>query len=257
MNAEQFHDALSQLPSDLVAETDKLRRTPRTAVIPWKRWAALAACLVLVLSSGLVFSKKILPALGGGAMEKIAYDEFSAECVPQEPAAVYVPTEAATDTSNSLREEPMMDAEEALTPTGYPADGSYFIDLDAARSILTCPVRDSSRQTTVISNAADLETYLQNWKGYSDLYVLEDACAAFDGSWFEAYDLLLIPVDTEKSELVPTIDSITFWPDSWELVICFNRMPDDNAPDPACWHILLPVQKGLLPDGIDITLSFP
>lgn len=272
MTSDMLQDAISLLPNDLIAETDKLRSAPSPTVIQWKRWVALAACLVLVLSTGLVFYQKILPGMGGGATE-MAIDQAAAECAPEAPAAVYSngkPTEApAADASNSItsdsRESPMEKAEpeEAMTPTGYPADGSYFIDLNAAQSILTYPAQDGSlcidsSQTALIRTAAGLENYLGGWGDYFNLYALEEACAAFDEGWFECFDLLLIRVDTEKSELMPSIGSITLTgPDSVEITLYFAVLPEDNSPDPACWHILLPVEKDLLPEAIDITLLFP
>lgn len=280
MNAEQFHDALSLLPSDLIAETDKLRASPKSRVIPWKRWVSLAACLVLIFGCGWAVVRSGLLGFSGGSMEKASFDEAAAECAPQEPAAMYSnqkTTEAAQGTKDSsvslaepqedLADNAPADAnremEEAMTPTGYPADGSYFIDLNAAQSILTYPAQDGSlcidsSQTALIRTAAGLENYLGGWGDYFNLYALEEACAAFDESWFECFDLLLIRVDTEKSELMPSIGSVTLTgPDSIEITLYFAVLPEDNSPDPACWHILLPVEKDLLPEAIDITLLFP
>lgn len=71
MTVDKLHDALSLLPGDLVAATDRLRCGSRSRVTHWRRWAALAACLVLVLSTGLVFYQNILPGMGG-ASESVA-----------------------------------------------------------------------------------------------------------------------------------------------------------------------------------------
>ena len=80
MNVEQFHDALGMIPSDLIAETDRLRTAPRRHSVPWKKWVPLAACLALILSSLPV----LLYAGRGGAAKDAA-----AECAPQAPAALY------------------------------------------------------------------------------------------------------------------------------------------------------------------------
>ena len=64
MTAEKLQDAIGQLPADLIAATDRLRTASGTRVIQWKRWAALAACLVLLLSTGRVFQREILPGMG-------------------------------------------------------------------------------------------------------------------------------------------------------------------------------------------------
>ncbi len=52
MTAEQLHDALTLLPTDLIAEADKAR-CPKAKTLRWKPLAALAACFVLILGSGL------------------------------------------------------------------------------------------------------------------------------------------------------------------------------------------------------------
>lgn len=64
MTAEKLQDAITLLPNDLVASTDRLRTAPGTRMIRWKQWAAMAACLVLLLSTGLVFRGRILPGMG-------------------------------------------------------------------------------------------------------------------------------------------------------------------------------------------------
>ena len=52
MTSEQFHDALTLLPEDLVARADEFRsRKPK--VIPLKRYAALAACFAVLLCSAV------------------------------------------------------------------------------------------------------------------------------------------------------------------------------------------------------------
>lgn len=264
MTAEKLHDALSLLPSDLITATDKVRTQPRATVIHWRRWVSIAACAVLVLGVSFVFVNVFLPK--GGSMEAaMEYESAAMDCAPEAPAAMAPPTEApAADSANSTTSGSRQEAEpeEALTPTGYPTDGAFFIDLNAVQRILTYPIQDGnlcidSSQTTMIRTTTNLETYLRDWGEYYDLYSLEEACAAFDEGWFESFDLLLIRADTEMSELVPSIDSVTFWQDRCEIVICSNLMPEDNSLDPACWHILLPVEKGLLPDGtiIDIVLE--
>lgn len=53
MTADQFHDALTLLPGELLAETDRLRRSPvKPRKIPFARYACLAASLAVVLFCG-------------------------------------------------------------------------------------------------------------------------------------------------------------------------------------------------------------
>ena len=53
MTSEQFHDALTLLPEDLIARADEFRsRKPK--VIPLKRYAALAASFAVLLTSAVI-----------------------------------------------------------------------------------------------------------------------------------------------------------------------------------------------------------
>lgn len=60
MNAEQFHDILSRLPEDLVAEADAKRRSKPRA-IPFRRFAAMAACFAAVLAVSLFARNAVRP----------------------------------------------------------------------------------------------------------------------------------------------------------------------------------------------------
>jgi len=60
MTAEKLHDAIGLLPADLVAETDA-KRTGKPKVIPWKRFASIAACLTLLLLGAGALQKTLLP----------------------------------------------------------------------------------------------------------------------------------------------------------------------------------------------------
>jgi len=105
MTAEKLHDAISLLPADLVAATDRLRTVPRTRIFYWKPVLATAVCLVLLLSTGFVFQRKLLPDLGArtesaaaapmvpSAMESqiadsAAPDLFAEEAAPEAPAEI-------------------------------------------------------------------------------------------------------------------------------------------------------------------------
>ena len=56
MTSEKLHDALNLLPADLVVETDALRTQAKKPQVHWQRWAAMAACLAVVLLAGTMFS---------------------------------------------------------------------------------------------------------------------------------------------------------------------------------------------------------
>ncbi len=99
MTAEQLHDALTLLPEDLVLATDRLRQTPKTRIIQWKRLMPAAACLAVILSAALVLSD--LPDMMAGGAKSGALAEAPAAAAPASPMEM----EAA------LQEAPAADVE--------------------------------------------------------------------------------------------------------------------------------------------------
>lgn len=115
MTVHDLHDALNYLPFDLLTAADAVRTVPKARVIPWKRIAAMAAVLVLVVGTTLVFGREIYPYLGDAKMESAAQapaaaapmapapveDEVAAdEVIPEEPAAE-APKESASTTNGT------------------------------------------------------------------------------------------------------------------------------------------------------------
>lgn len=96
MTVHDLHDALTLLPAELVTATDRLRSRPRGKVIRWKRWASLAACLVLVLSVTLVFGRVLLPGMMGKT-ESTAQAPMAAAPMEQAAADVAVPESPAAE----------------------------------------------------------------------------------------------------------------------------------------------------------------
>lgn len=244
MTAEQFHDALGLLPSDLIAGADAWRSRPRKKIIPWKRWAAMAACAVLVLGCGFAVTQSGLLNFSGGSTEKLAVAEDMAECAPQAPEApaAAAPMEPAMDSANSI-------------VTGEGAG----IDPSAAQTYRTSLLPGTSvcaagNQGAVFTTAEEWEDYLSSCDGIYDLSALEEA-EAID---FEANDLLVVRIGTEKSGLVPVIQEISLsGQEGCTVTISFAEFPEDNTPDPACWHILLPLTKGVLAEQAIVTIEIP
>lgn len=114
MNAQQIHDALTLLPADLIAETDR-KRSQKRKTIPWGRIAAMAACFALVLGcSG--YALAIFGAKGG-----------SSKAVPAEEPMLQAPTMAPgiLEDQESNREIPAAEAVpmEEAPAAAEPADG--------------------------------------------------------------------------------------------------------------------------------------
>ena len=57
MTGEQFHDALTLLPEDLIARADEVRsRKPK--IIHWRRYVSLAACCALLVLCGALYESR-------------------------------------------------------------------------------------------------------------------------------------------------------------------------------------------------------
>lgn len=92
MNAEQFHDALTLLSPELIAETDKCRQGTK-APARWKPLAAMAACFLLVLGVG--WFRLLAPGHSSEVPERAM---SMAEAAPVENTA-----------SGSVKEDAMLD----------------------------------------------------------------------------------------------------------------------------------------------------
>lgn len=83
MKADEFHDAMTLLPEELLEPVDALRRKKR---FPWRSVLATAACLCLVVGLALGYAQIVAPA---SAENSSAMDEAGApmpEAVTQSKA---------------------------------------------------------------------------------------------------------------------------------------------------------------------------
>lgn len=100
MTVDTLHDALTLLPADLVAQADA-RRCRKRGGIHWQRWAAMAACLALMLGGGILFRHSRLLRMDSigqvtsfaaeNAMDQAPGEAFRQESVTQ--AAAEAPAE--------------------------------------------------------------------------------------------------------------------------------------------------------------------
>lgn len=220
MTAEQLQDALSLLSSDLIEEADALRRNPKKAPIPFRRWAALAAAFVLVLSCGLFAARTGLMAEGGStesAMDKAAMPE----CEPEAPAAVA--PDIVTDEAPA-QEEAVYSRDEAAAPT----NGAPPVDMDAA-VYLRSDIPAVMVELVKTAEAA------------------EEFCTYYDEEWFKESDLLLI--------VLPGVGSLSdisvgqgSSPTHWQIRVA------EEAPAEDTLMILIPVEKGHIPRDTEFEL---
>lgn len=220
MTAEQLQDALSLLSSDLIEEADALRRSPKKAPIPLRRWAALAAAFVLVLGCGLFAARTGLMA-GGGSTESAMDKAAMPECEPEAPAAVA--PDIVTDEAPA-QEEAVYSRDEAAAPT----NGAPPVDMDAA-VYLRSDIPAVMVELVKTAEAA------------------EEFCTYYDEDWFLDRDLLLI--------VLPGVGSLSdisvgqgSSPTHWQIRVA------EEAPAEDTLMILIPVEKGHIPKDAEFEL---
>lgn len=161
MTSEQFHDALTLLPEDLVAHAEQYRcRKPR--VIPLKPHAATAACLAVVLCAAALFRVT--------QQKSMETDKAVSFSVMQDAGAA--PAESPRMEATAVPSCPMVE-----TP-----DLPNTAEIDHSAAIIT--------------SRSELEGYFTEMGRYYQLDALRDVCALYDETWFSNSDLLLIPVDS-------------------------------------------------------------
>ena len=161
MTSEQFHDALTLLPEDLVAHAEQYRcRKPR--VIPLKPYAATAACLAVVLCAAALFRVT--------QQKSMETDKAVSFSVMQDAGAA--PAESPRLEAAAVPSCPMVE-----TP-----DLPNTAEIDHSAAIIT--------------SRSELEGYFTEMGRYYQLDALRNVCALYDETWFSNSDLLLIPVDS-------------------------------------------------------------
>ena len=216
MTAEQFHDVLTLLPEDLVANADAFRsRKPR--IIPLKRYAAMAACFAALLTS------------------VIYVHSLRQESAPTE-MAVAAPYSVMQDAGAAPAEAPRMEA--AAVPSCPMAETP---DLPNTAEI--------DRSAAIITSRSELEGYFTEMGKCYQLDALRDVCALYDETWFSNSDLLLIPVDNVSPSCTVTDVSLTNG-------TCEITLTGEKTEEGTSFHIALPVDKGAVTDAENVTIIY-
>ena len=182
MTSEQFHDALTLLPEDLVAHAEQYRcRKPR--VIPLKPYAATAACLAVVLCAAALFRVT--------QQKSMETDKAASFSVMQDAGAA--PAESPRMEAAAVPSCPMVE-----TP-----DLPNTAEIDHSAAIIT--------------SRSELEGYFTEMGRYYQLDALRDVCALYDETWFSNSDLLLIPVDSVSPSC--SVTDVTLADDVCEITI--------------------------------------
>ncbi len=155
MTSEKLHDALNLLPADLVAGTDALRTKPKKPQVHWQRWAAMAACLAVVLLAGTLFSR--LFGRMGSSKTTAAVDQFQmfvAEVPDRENAA---PESAAPALGEAKADRPdddhaPADEPESASGTENGSCGSTSVTVTLGGSAHTISGSDAVTLTAILEN---------------------------------------------------------------------------------------------------------
>lgn len=266
MTAEKLHDALSLMPADLIAATDKLRTQPRRRLIPWSRLATIAACLAVVLLGSWLFSAGLF---FGGSTEKAAPMEIAAQDAAEWKEAYPAQGENRTITSGSTTLETKAAWEEAGEEVVLDEPAAYAVKTDAVwknkatqysltpeNSALTvCGTGEP--EITVIRSRSELEDYYGQNRNDRDMESFWESCRIYDDSWFDENDLLLVsvlvPAGDEGCYLGPEIIDLLQNDDgSWELLLTGYASPETGKTINC--HIMADIQKDTIAPEDTVTV---
>lgn len=232
MTGEQFHDVLTLLPEDLVAQADELR-SRRPKVVPWRQYAAMAACLAVLLYSA-VFIQNI--------RKKSAKTETAVSFSAAKE-------EAAADTGTP-RIEAAQGAPETSGSEATADNAIAFTCVETPENVNGTACFAHGPSATGIVSRDELDAYLSKWDRLYLLDALREACLNYDADWFASHDLLLIPVDNAVD---CTVTDMTIADGTCKITISLNGTQTDRLTN---YHILLPVEKGSVTDTRNITVIY-
>lgn len=255
MTAEKLHDAIGLLPADLIAEADK-KRQGKPKVIPWKRYAAMAACFALVASCAWFASLTLMS--GGGAAESMKQTAAPAAAAPMEPAAAQeeaaeeVPASGVSGSSNA--------AEDTVRAV-YDSDLTvYSIETPVKPTTVSF---SSASQVTLITSREELDGYLTDKDWIYDFTEAREVCGAFDRDWFEDHDLLLLTVHAAYPDVPYAVTSIEDTggrdPKGWDWYVFYTTAAEGHPEgETTCFHLLTELAKGqIAPEDSILTIADP
>lgn len=153
MTSEKLHDALSLLPADLVTETDALRTQAKKPQVHWQRWAAMAACLAVVLLAGTMFSHFFghMGSSKTSAAEDKAQMSIAEAAAQKNTAPNFGSVEEAAPADGGHTHDPAGEPESANDmEDGYCGNTSATVTLDG--SVYTIPGSDAVTLTAILEN---------------------------------------------------------------------------------------------------------
>lgn len=244
MTAEQLHDAIGLLPADLVAEADALRQSRPLRRSYWKRYAAIAACFALVLGCALTVRLGMTGKMSRSeAVMEAAPAEIPALQAPEAPAATAAGTARDTDNGQS------MDSADAtaLLETAAASKTPEILCIPTPANLSGTKCYAYGPKITLVSSREALEAYRTKWEGAYLLDELTAAWEAFDESWFEAHDLVLIPVEAASV----AVTDVQIREGTLEIHATLTQGDPDTA-----WMLLVTLEKGTVTSAEDVRLVF-
>ena len=246
MTAETLHDALTLLPADLIAQADR-KRNRKPVRVHWQRWAAMAACLAVILSFGLLLRSRLLYGGAKSASAEMSLQAAADNCAPEE-AAAEVPA-AGTTAAAPQSAPPLQDSAAA---TMWSGQGIRYVN--TPDNLYTTGCRVHGPEVTLITSREALDAYLDNWDLDYFLDELRTACQDYDDVWFADHDLVLIPIYPVSADGSVTATEVTETEDALEIYIAVSQ-PDADA-ECTTWHILLETEKGRISNAGAITVVY-
>lgn len=237
MTGEQFHDVLTLLPADLIAQADELRCRKRK-IIPWKRYAALAACFAVVLFSAAVYRS---------VQQKNANTEMAAAA----SFAAMRDTEDAAAEDAAAPRDAAQGVPETAAPNAMADSGIHFTCVETPVNVHTTASFVHGPSATGITSREELDAYLSKWDRLYLLDTLRDACGSYDEDWFASHDLLLIPLDGVPAGQSCTVTEMTLQDGVCDITIAFTGEETEEITN---YHVAVPTEKGAVSDAEQIAV---
>lgn len=210
MTGEQFHDALTLLPEDLIARADEVRsRKPKT--LHWRRYVSLAACCALLVLCGAL------------------YESRSVKSTSPEMVSAFRDADLAQRTDEA---------------SGSGNSGAVAAEIAAPQCLEVPNLPDKAEDAAfpaahLFDSREALEESLSKMGESWDISGLETACEDFDEHFFASQDLLLI--FSQDVTGVCEVQDINWTQNGCTVKIAVH--PDGRA-DTANYAALIPTRKG-------------
>ena len=238
MNPEKIHDALNQLPDDLLEQTDALRRAQKPRVILLKRLLPIAACFVLVLGALYV----TMPLLQGASKDSMMVgDTAKPEAAPAETPMEH---HSISDAAGQLEEPGAPLAPESDENKYGALSDDYEIPVTAV-SYHTGASEPDELQVRVVSSLSEWEAYLAGNLRLAEATGFENV---YDESYFADNQLIILITTAASSSVRYEIDSIrSAGTGVWELT--GRRIePEWFTDDMEQQHILVQLPRMVEPE---------